>query len=188
MATRFSSLSFRLNRARAIDHQSHNRELQVKENNMKKFLFLLASCSFVSGFSTDVDLSKEPFGMHYYAPDSKLAYSPNMYRDFKYDIVHTKQLEIEEYLLQRNDWQFIKLSEINDSVKKLPEINDSVKQIKVAIWILVLLNGFLVVRSFTKTTSTIRQRVCTKDVNESKVGTQTSRTVYDTASHTYKRV
>ena len=143
-------------------------------------------------------MSKEPYGMHYYAPESKLAYSPNMYRDFKYDIVHTKQLEIEEYLLQRNDWQFIKLSEINDSVKKLseindsvkklPEINDSVKQIKVAIWILVLLNGFIVVRSFTKTTSTIRQRVCTKDVNESKVGTQTSRTVYDTASHTYKRV
>lgn len=81
-------------------------------------MLLVAHCGFV--YSTQgASMNKYPFSLSYSSNDLSDAYAPNFNRVFDSTVVYTKQLEIQEYLLQRTDFIFLKLKELDEKVEVL---------------------------------------------------------------------
>ena len=94
------------------------------------------------------------FEMGYTQPNFSSAYRPNIYNSFQSSVVHTKQLEIQEYILQRLDWLHLnidklansnraskvdtsKLDNIAEGTSNLVKNTDTIEAI--GVWIIVLL-------------------------------------------------
>lgn len=86
---------------------------------MKKLLFIcIASLTFLLNAKN----GEYAYEMGYYSPDTYDAYSPNIYRGFKSDVVYTKQLEIQEYTLQRLDWLHLNIDKLGNKIKTIDAI------------------------------------------------------------------
>ncbi|MBO5906262.1 MAG: hypothetical protein J6Q84_07580 [Kiritimatiellae bacterium] len=86
---------------------------------MKKLLFI---CITSLTFLLNAKNGEYAYEMGYYSPDTYDAYSPNIYRGFKSDVVYTKQLEIQEYTLQRLDWLHLNIDKLGNKIKTIDAI------------------------------------------------------------------
>ena len=85
---------------------------------MKKVLCI---CIIICGANLlNAKDGKYAWEMSYSTPDFSAAYRPNVYVDFQSTAVHTKQLEIQEHILQRLDWLHLNMDKLaNKEMDKL---------------------------------------------------------------------
>lgn len=92
--------------------------------------------------------------MSYSSPKYSDAYSPNIYHTFDSSIVYTRQLEIQEYMLQRLDWLHLDMDKLAsreesvlvrrtddlDLVKRTGDLIKNTDNIEaIGVWIIILL-------------------------------------------------
>ena len=101
------------------------------ESNMKKVLCI---CIIICGANLlNAKDGKYAWEMSYSTPDFSAAYRPNVYVDFQSTAVHTKQLEIQEHILQRLDWLHLNMDklankELDKRVFKLVQNTDNIAE------------------------------------------------------------
>ena len=116
---------------------------------MKKVLCIFIIC--VASLLNAKD-GEDPFEMGYYSSEISRAYSPNIYRNFQSSVVHTKQLEIQEYMLQRLDWLHLNIGKLANGDKKLDNIAEGTSNLikntdtieAIGVWIIILLTLILI--------------------------------------------
>lgn len=97
---------------------------------MKKLLFI---CITSLTFLLNAKNGEYAYEMGYYSPDTYDAYSPNIYRGFKSDVVYTKQLEIQEYTLQRLDWLHLNIDKLGNKIKNTDAIVENTNDIDLTV-------------------------------------------------------
>ena len=114
---------------------------------MKRIFILLFCLVTLLGNGKEI----EPYYMSYSYPNSKNIYDPHAYDDYKYGVVYTKQLEIQEYILQRLDWLHLnidKLANANKEDKNFIIILNSIKLLVIQLIVLMVCIFIMLVAMF----------------------------------------
>ena len=132
-------------------------------------MILLSLVTALFSFNVEADSkSTWSFGI---TQEKKDIYDPNAYHSFDSSVVYTKQLEVLESILQRNDIQILVLKNQNR--------------------FLMLMIGLLVVLAVIFLVVGNRRRkqlqCCTPSPHNGQSAQKSSRLVYDAASHSYVR-
>ena len=115
---------------------------------MKRIFILLFCLVALLGNGKEI----EPYDMSYSYPNSKDIYDPHVYNDYKYGVVHTEQLEIQEYILQRLDWLHLNVDNLANKKDKnliiIPTLLNSIKLLVIQLIILMVCIFIMLVAMF----------------------------------------
>ena len=129
-------------------------------------------------FSFNVEANSKSTWSFGITQEKKDIYDPNAYHSFDSSVVYTKQLEVLESILQRNDIQILVLKNQNE----LLENQNGLLMLMIGL-IVVLAVIFLVVGKRRRK----QLQCCTPSPHNGQSAQKSSRLVYDAASHSYVR-